>query len=201
MVEPLLDGVRYFREGDQPAAAGEELRPIARPKLGPRWSLVTNDRRQEKARALVNGGMSQVEAAEALGVSKQTISRDVAERNGQEGAMKNPPRTPRAPRAVHCERWSRMAVKCQSAEELGEKLETALPPREAARRDCDRAHRCRRARARTAARAGLMRRRRHHPLSASAGKNSIQIATPHNVTSQAIEIQTSTSSRFIRMAA
>ncbi len=36
LVECLVDGVRYFREGDLPPAAGEELRSIARPKIGTR---------------------------------------------------------------------------------------------------------------------------------------------------------------------
>jgi hypothetical protein len=46
LIEPLLDGVRYFREGDLPPAAGEELRPIARPKLGGHWSPTISARKR-----------------------------------------------------------------------------------------------------------------------------------------------------------
>lgn len=33
LVEPLLDGLKYFRPDDLPALAGEDLRPMSRPKL------------------------------------------------------------------------------------------------------------------------------------------------------------------------
>ena len=33
LVEPLLDGVRYFRPDDLPAPEGEDLRALHRPKL------------------------------------------------------------------------------------------------------------------------------------------------------------------------
>ena len=53
LVEPLLDGEKYFLPGDQPAPSGEDLRAFTRPKLdngraipmrprGPLWtSLMT----------------------------------------------------------------------------------------------------------------------------------------------------------------
>jgi hypothetical protein len=34
MIEPLLDGKKYFREVDLPPASGEDLRPQRRPKAG-----------------------------------------------------------------------------------------------------------------------------------------------------------------------
>jgi hypothetical protein len=34
MIEPLLDGKKYFREVDLPPASGEDLRPQCRPKAG-----------------------------------------------------------------------------------------------------------------------------------------------------------------------
>ena len=33
LIEPLIDGVRYFRPGDAPALSGEDLRASSRPKL------------------------------------------------------------------------------------------------------------------------------------------------------------------------
>jgi hypothetical protein len=34
LIEPLLDGKRYFREADLAEARGEDLRPQCRPKVG-----------------------------------------------------------------------------------------------------------------------------------------------------------------------
>jgi hypothetical protein len=83
LVPCLLDGQKYFLPGDLAAPAGEELRPIARPRLErtPQRRLDCFDpkQRRERVRVLVADGMSQTEAAVILGVGKTTVSRDLAE--------------------------------------------------------------------------------------------------------------------------
>ena len=44
LIECLVDGVRYFRPGDLPAPAGDELRPMLQPRIGQAKATRSNRR-------------------------------------------------------------------------------------------------------------------------------------------------------------
>jgi DNA-binding CsgD family transcriptional regulator len=90
LVGCLLDGRKYF----QPSELGEDREArFRRPPRAPSFKWLVREavareivlereaqlRRRERARALVAYGMRQVDIAQALGVSKQTVSQDLAE--------------------------------------------------------------------------------------------------------------------------
>ena len=83
MIEPLLDGVRYFRLEDRPTAPGSGFH-VGKPS------------REKLAQAL----------------RSQNTQRELV--------MPNPP--PRTPRAPSLRSLVKLAVRCESAEELGKKL-------------------------------------------------------------------------------
>jgi hypothetical protein len=101
-VQCLIDGEKYFQPDDLPPPAGEELRPWRRPRapslrhmvklalecdsaeakgrdLRRRLDCLDPAQRRERARVLVDGGMSQSDAARILRVGRSTICRDLAD--------------------------------------------------------------------------------------------------------------------------
>jgi predicted DNA-binding protein (UPF0251 family) len=90
-VAALIDGTKYLEPADvkPPEDATERRRYLHR---GPSFRFLVREavaretildadarmRRQQRARALVAYGMRQVDVAEALGVSKQTVTNDLA---------------------------------------------------------------------------------------------------------------------------
>ena len=95
LVACLLDGVKYCEPDDEPlpedaaearqqAPRGPTLRAMVRHVVRAVDAEADDARlrRRQRAQALVAYGLRQIEIAEALGVSKQTITQDLAAARG-----------------------------------------------------------------------------------------------------------------------